>query len=107
MVVVVAVVGGEGVPGYSGLPHAPTPCLSPPLALSHLTSPILLPLGSLGYQRRLHNQFPPFFSVLHWPLGLGELQACPFLDVVFPPLLLSALSSFPCHCALQDGFDQT
>ena len=24
-------------------------------------------------------------------LGLGELQACPFLDVVFPPLPLSAL----------------
>ena len=31
-------------------------------------------------------------------LGLGELQACPFPDVVFPPLLLSALSSSPFHC---------
>ena len=41
------------------------------------------------------NQFPPFFSVLHHPLGLGELQACPFPDVVFPPLPLSALSSSP------------
>ena len=35
-------------------------------------------------------------------LGLGELQACPFSDVVFPPLPLSALSSSPFHCALQD-----
>ena len=47
------------------------------------------------------------FPVLQCPLGLGELQACPFPDVVFPPLLLSALSSFPFHCALQDGFGQT
>ena len=48
--------------------------------------------------------FPP---VLHCPLGLGELQACPFPDVVFPPFPLSALSSSPFHCALQDGFGQT
>ena len=33
------------------------------------------------------------FTVLHCPLGLAELQACPFRDVVFPPLPLSALSS--------------
>ena len=38
------------------------------------------------------------------PLGLGELQACPFPDVVFLPLPLSALSSSPFHCALGDGF---
>ena len=36
-------------------------------------------------------------------MGLGEPQACPFPDVVFPPLPLSALSSSPFHCALQDG----
>ena len=43
------------------------------------------------------------------PLGLGldELQACPFPDVVFPPLRLSALSSFPFYCALQNGSGQT
>ena len=35
------------------------------------------------------------FSVLQCPLGLGELQACPFPDVVFPPFLLSASSSPP------------
>ena len=34
-----------------------------------------------------------FFPVFHCPLGLAELQACPFPDVVFPPLPLSALSS--------------
>ena len=49
----------------------------------------------------------PVFPVLHCPLGLAELQACSFPDVVFPPLLLSALSSSPFHCALQDGFGQT
>ena len=43
------------------------------------------------------------FPVLYCPLGLGELQACPFPDVIFPPLPLSALSSSPFHCALQDG----
>ena len=48
-----------------------------------------------------------FFPVLHCPLGLGELQACPFPDVVFPALPLSVLSSSPFHCALQDGFGQT
>ena len=36
-----------------------------------------------------------------------ELQACPFPDVVFPPFPLSALSSSPFYCALQDGFGQT
>ena len=36
----------------------------------------------------------PVFSVFpHCPQGLGELQACPFFDVVFPPVLLSALFS--------------
>ena len=37
----------------------------------------------------------------------GERQVCPFPDVVFLPLLLSAFSSSPSHCALQDGFGQT
>ena len=46
----------------------------------------------------------PVFSIFlcfPLPLGLAELQACPFSDVVFPPLPLSALSSSPFHCALQ------
>ena len=32
------------------------------------------------------TSFLHFFPVLHCPLGLGELQACPFPDVVFPPV---------------------
>ena len=38
------------------------------------------------------------------PSGLGELKACPFPNVVFPPFLLSALSSprsaVPCEMVL-------
>ena len=45
-----------------------------------------------------------FYSPL--PCGTWRTQACPFLDAVFPPLFLSALSS-PFNCALQDGFGQT
>ena len=73
--------------------------------LSSLSFPELQ--GSLGHHRWFHNQFSPVFSVLRCPLGLGELQACPFPNVVFLPLPLSALSSSPFHCALQDGFGQT
>ena len=74
---------------------------------SSLSSSISEQQGSFGHHRWFHNQFAPFFPVLHCPLGLGKLQACPFPDVVFPPLPLSALSSPPSHCALQDGFGQT
>ena len=35
-----------------------------------------------------------------------QLQACPFTDVVFPHLPLSALSSSPFQCALQDDFGE-
>ena len=52
-------------------------------------------------QMILQPVFFPFFPVLHCPLGLVELQARPFPDVVFPPLSLSALSSSPFLCALQ------
>ena len=41
------------------------------------------------------TSFLHFSLVLHCPLGRAELQACPFLDVVFPPLPVSALSSSP------------
>ena len=40
------------------------------------------------------------------PLPSGTWRT-PFLDDVFPPLLLYALSSSPINCALQDGFGQT
>ena len=48
-----------------------------------------------------------FLSILHCPLGLGELQTSPFPGVVLPPLLLFALSSSPLNCALQDGLGKT
>ena len=56
--------------------------------------------GRWGTTDDLATSFLHFFHVLHCPLGLTELQACPFLDVVFPPLPLSVLSSSPFHCAL-------
>ena len=34
------------------------------------------------------------FPVLHCPLGLAELQACPFPNVVFPSLPLSASNTW-------------
>ena len=46
------------------------------------------------------------FAVLYCPLGLCELKASPFPDVVFLSLPLPALFSSPFHCALQDGFGQ-
>ena len=52
--------------------------------------------GSLGHHRWFHNQFPPFSLVLHCPLGLGKLQACPF-----PGCCLPTSSSV---CCLPPGF---
>ena len=63
--------------------------------------------GRWGTTGDFATSFLHFFPVLHCPLGLAELQTCPFPNVVFPPLPLSALSSSPFHCALQDGFGQT
>ena len=64
------------------------------------------PRGSLGHHIWFCNQFSQFFLVLYCPLRLTELQACPFTDVVFPPLPLSALSSSPFHCAVRDGLSR-
>ena len=61
----------------------------------------------VGAPQMICNQFSPFFPVLHCPLGLAELQARPFPDVVFPTLPMFALSSSPYHCALQNGFGPT
>ena len=63
--------------------------------------------GRWGTTDDFTTSFLLFFSVLHSLLGLGELQACEFYDVVFLPLFLSALSSSPFDCALEDGFGQT
>ena len=77
--------------------------------LFHIIIIIIIPepRGSLGHHRLFLNQFPPFFSVLHCPVGLGELQICPFPGIVFPLLPLSALPSSSFHCAMLDGFGQT
>ena len=45
-----------------------------------------------------------FFSVFYCPLGLSELRVCPFPDIVFPPLFLSALSSSSLSLRLAGGF---
>ena len=61
----------------------------------------------IGALRWLYYQFSPIFPVLRCPRWLAELSACPFSDIIFPPLPLSALSSTNFHCALQNGFSQT
>ena len=48
--------------------------------------------------------FPPFSTDL-W--DLANSRPVHSSDVIFPPLPLSALSSSPFQCALQDGFGQT
>ena len=56
------------------------------------------------------DDFPTSFSIFpHSPLpsGIWQTPGLSIPDVVFPPLPLSALSSSPFHCALQDGFGQT
>ena len=74
---------------------------------SFISSAIPSPWGSLGHHRRFRNQFSPLSPVLNCPLEPDELQACPFTDVFFPPLLLSALLSSSFHCAVHDGLSQT
>ena len=39
----------------------------------------------VGHHRWFCNQFSPVFPLVHCPLGLAELEARPFPDVVFPP----------------------
>ena len=67
--------------------------------------PLTLRVG--GAPHMISQPVSSIFPVLHCPLGLAELQACPFPNVVFPPLPLSALSSSPFPCTLQDGFGHT
>ena len=69
---------------------------------------IISPLTTrvVGAPQMISQPVSSFFLVFHCPLGLAELWACPFPDVVFLSLM-SALSSSPFHCALQDGFGQT
>ena len=66
-----------------------------------------LTAGVVGKSQMTSQRVFSIFSVLHCPLGLGEFQACPFPDAVFPPHPFSALSSSPFHCTSQGGFGQT
>ena len=70
---------------------------------------IIYPLTArvVGASQMIPQPVSSIFAVFNYPLGLGELQACPFPDVVFPTLPLSALSSSPIHCSLRDGFGQS
>ena len=63
--------------------------------------------GRWGTTDDFATSFLHFLPVLYCPLGLAELQACPFPDVVFPPLPLSAASSSLFQCALQNDFGKT
>ena len=57
------------------------------------TFPYLSIAGVIGAPQMTLQPVLSIFSVLYRPLELCDLQACPFPDVVFPPLLLFALSS--------------
>ena len=51
----------------------------------------------VGAPQMISQLVCPFFPALLCPLGIDELQACPFPDVVFPPFPLPALSTSPFH----------
>ena len=77
---------------------------------SSALSYIPYPRGSLGHHSWFRNQFSPYFAVLHCPMRLGELKACPFRDVVFSPLLcrpcLLSSSTVPCKMILDRPDEQ-
>ena len=68
---------------------------------------LFLKRGLLGTIKDFTTSLLQFLGLFLCTLELVELQARPFPDVVFQPLLLSALSSSPFHCALQNSFGQT
>ena len=68
---------------------------------SHLIS-VPYPWRSSGHHRwRCNNTFP-FFPVFRCPQGISKPHSCPFLDVIFPSLLLSSSPSCSFHCPLQN-----
>ena len=74
-----------------------------------LCTPFIYPLTVrvTGAPQMTSQPVSSIFLYFPLPSRTWWTSGCPFHDVVFPPLLLSALSSSPFHCALQDGFGQT
>ena len=67
----------------------------------HLT--YSLTVGVVCAPQMTSQPFFLFFPVFHCPLGLGELQACPFPDFISQPLFLSVLFppfTVPCKMVL-------
>ena len=67
-------------------------------------SSIPQPRGSLGHHRWFRHQFPPFYPVLHRPLGVGKLQPVRSLTLSFHlflclPCLLHPFT-VPCNLVL-------
>ena len=60
----------------------------------------------VGAPQMISQPVSSIFPCSPLPSVTWRTQACPFPDVVFPPLPLSALSSSPFHCASQYGFGQ-
>ena len=50
------------------------------------------------------QQYFPFFPVFRCPQGISKPNSIPFLDVIFPSLLLSSSPSCSFHCPLQNCF---
>ena len=64
---------------------------------------VIYPLTArvVGAPQMISHQFPPFFPVLHCPLGHGELQAYPFPNVVHPTPSSVCLFFFPLSLCLE------
>ena len=69
---------------------------------SHLLYP--LTAGVVGAPQMTSQPVSFIFSVLHCPLGLCELQAYPFPDVVFQPLFSVCLAFFLLSLCLAGWF---
>ena len=64
--------------------------------LSHLT------LEVVGSPQMTLQQYLPPFPVFRCPQGISQSHSRPFLDVIFPSLLLSSSPSCSFHCPLQN-----
>ena len=53
-------------------------------------------MRSLGHRRWLYNNSFPPSPVFSCPCWASKVHPCPPFNIIFPPLLLSTFSSFPC-----------